>query len=235
MRRLLSLLIVLSSMVSLFTYTVSAEGNNQDDVFLSTAFVAEADCKIETLTSGEYVIILSNTQALQQVGNVQNYKMTTVAIFPDSKDKAVQLVENISLLKQQALTRGSGSYTDEDWFHSSSVCIKSTVNYYTTQFAGLTYGGITSVYVDCSVRNSTILDDISLRMHQEGYTANNGRKTYDQEYDINNWSTTTAPSSWLGVYWEGGVSSLVGAKVTIKVHRGTSNQYTYSFTNNVIE
>ena len=134
-----------------------------------------------------------------------------------------------------ATTRGSGSYTDEGLFHSSSVCVRSTLNYYTKQSQGITFGGITSVYVACSVSNSTILDDVSLCIHQEGFTINDGRKTYDKVYNINNWSSTTAPSSWLPVLWDSGVTSLVGAKVTIKVHRGTSGQYTYSFTNNIIE
>lgn len=235
MKRLCSIFTALLFAISLSTNTVFATENNTEDVFISTTFVAEANCRLEQLGSGENVIILSRTRALEQAGAFQNYETTTVSIFPDSEAETSRLIEDIYSVKRIATTRGSGSYTDEGWYYGSSVCVTSTLNYYTTKSQGITYGGLTSVYVKCSVSNSTILDDISLRIHQEGYTDNDGRKIYDVTYDINNWSTTNAPSSWLGVYWENGVGSLVGARVTITVHRGTSKQYTYSLVNNIIE
>ncbi len=215
--------------------TVFATDNTQNNTFISKAFIVEADYQVIQLDSGENVILLSKTQELEQTGTMRNYESTIVAMFPDSQLETINLIDDISSIKQQAAARGYGSYTDEGWYHGSTVCVRSTLNYYTTESNGIRYGGMTSVYVACSVHNSTILDDISLRIHQEGFTDSNGRKTYEETYDINNWSTTTAPSSWVPVLWEGGVGSLVGARVTITVHRGTSKQYNYSFVNNLVE
>lgn len=148
----------------------------------------------------------------------------------------MQVLDKIEDYKQEIIARGSGSYTDEDLFHGMSLRISSTVYYSTAVVSGITYGGITSVYVNCSVNNSTVIDSLSLQIHQEGFTHNKGLPV---EYDINcaiaNRSTTYTPSNWENVYWSGSVGSLVGAKVTAVVHRGTSSQYAYSFVNNIIE
>ena len=114
------------------------------------------------------------------------------------------------------------------------MCIESTVNYYTFRSYGFKYGEITSVYVKCTVSNSTILDAITLEINQEGPDENKIYKDQNITYSIANWSTTTPPSSWVPVMWSSTHGSIIGATVNITVHRGTSAYYTYSFSNDVL-
>ena len=76
----------------------------------------------------------------------------------------------IRIKQSRSVTRGSGSYSDEKWYHSSSRCIKGMVCYSAVDSAGITYGKITDVYVPCNVVNSTVLDVISFAVGQYGYT-----------------------------------------------------------------
>lgn len=238
MKRLVSTITALMLTIVMCTNIVSAEEmrNNNDNGLSFDAFIKEATCKVEKSSSGQDVIILKKTKQLSSSGDIKSYVDVTTYAVSDSQEQTMRVLDKIEACKQENTVRGSGSYTDEDLFHGMSLRISSTVYYSTAVVSGITYGGITSVYVNCSVNNSTIIDGLSLQIHQEGFPQGKGMPV---EYDINcvisNRSTTNAPSNWEKVYWSGSVGSLVGAKVTAVVHRGTSSQYTYAFVNNIIE
>ena len=234
MKRLLSTLLALSFMLAFPIQNVSAEAQKDDAPSIPTAFVADANYKVERLESGEDMIVLSKTQELDKTGDIHYYETKTFSMISDSSNETAKLIEGISAIKKSAALRGSGSYTDEGWFHGSSVCIESTVNYYTFHSYGFKYGEITSVYVKCSVSNSTILDAISLEICQWGPNEDKDVMEQIATYNIANRSTTTPPSSWVPVIWSSTHGSIIGATVNITVHRGTSAYYTYSFSNDLL-
>lgn len=69
MKRLLSTLLALSFMLAFPIRNVSAEAQKDDASSISTAFVADANYKVERLESGEDMIVLSKTQELDKTGD----------------------------------------------------------------------------------------------------------------------------------------------------------------------
>lgn len=225
---------VLLALVISLTPVSAATIENDEDTSIPIDFLMDADCAIETLPSGEKIVVLSSTKQLLSASNENRFAATTYSIYPDVEEDAEKILTEIHTVKRECATRGSGQYTDDEWFHGQSLHLESTVYYSTTHSGGLTYGKITSVYVKYSVLNSTVVDSLSLHIQQVGFLLGGGRDQFDKIVTISNRSTTTTPSSWEYILWDGSSGSFAGALVTATVHRGTSEQKSYPFPNNLL-
>lgn len=230
-RQIIATLLV-ATLCAMPTYASSSQNN---DMKIPMEFLMESKCYTELIPSGETIVVLTRTKLLSSHSAEKRYETTTYSIYPDSPENIGNIMAEVSAARHKISARGSGSYSDEGWYHGQSLCISSTVNYSTTSYNGLNYGKITSVYVQCSVTNSTVLDSISLHIQQRGFPLGGGSsKSFDKDVSITNGSTTTTPSDWNYILWDATAGSTAGGLVTATVHRGTSGQYSYRFSNNVL-
>ena len=140
------------------------------------------------------------------------------------------MLQDITSIKEtQSAQRGSGLYSDEAWFHGSSLCISGTVYYSTIVVSGITYGKITDVFVSCRVINGTVLDNISLVVGQMGFKPEGG---YERQFEttrnnVANNTTENVANDLPYTKWD--ETSYANARITATVHRGTSSQKSYTF------
>lgn len=227
-----SLILVFSSCFMI----VSAYGySNQEDIVtqdaIPTGFVADATYCVEIDSVGNEFVVLTyrNDVTLGKLRDSRTYEVTTVSILAESDAERERLIQEILNIKEsESAQRGSGTFTDEKWYHSSSLCITGTVYYSTIESAGITYGKITDVYVKCSVINSTILDDISFDVGQYGYTPDGEIRSYQvTKNNVTNRTKVSVSADLPYVKWDD--TSYANARIRATIHRGTSGQYTYTF------
>jgi len=228
-----SLVLVLSSclvIVSAHDYTNQDEIEDQDAIPMS--FVEEATYCIENDSQGNEFVVLTyvNDVTFEKRGDARTYEVTSVSILVESNAERNRLIQEILDIKEsKSSQRASGTFTDEKWFHSSSLCITGTVYYSLITTDKLTYGKITDVYVECSVVNRTVLDDISFVVGQYGHTPEGGLAgAYEAvRNNVANRSITSVSNDLPYVHWDH--PSYANVRINATIHRGTSGQYTYSF------
>ncbi len=223
-------------MLGVFSIQTNADDNTKENNGLTLDYILNAELNIEDNGIDNPIIVLSQNKIISSCYGITNYEVKNISIITDSKEQFEKVLLGINDTKALYATNAGGTATDGDWFHGMSLYISSTIAYSTFNARGLKWGKINSVTVDCSMLNSTVLDSLSLTIHQYGYYyEGSGRITNETTQDILNHSTTLTPLTWNNIYWAQGIESLVGAKVVAKVHRGASSQYTYSFSNTIIE
>lgn len=199
---------------------------------IPASFVADATYHIEVDSLGNEFIVLTCSQDLspERLREARTSEVTTVCILAESDETRDRLIQEIIRIKEsESVQRASGSYTDQKWFHGSSLCVTSTVYYSTIVSAGITYGKITSVYVECSVINGTVIDNIAFDVGQYGYTPSGGlARVYETpKTNIANRSTVNVADDLPYVFWND--PSFANARIYVTVHRGTSSQSKYTF------
>ena len=230
---LVALALIFSSRMFFFPaygYSEQTSAGNQD--YIPMDIVAEASCYVESDAAGNQFVVLTyvNDVTLSKTGDRRNYEATTLAILAESDAERERLIQDIMRIKQSgSANRATGSYSDEKWYHSSSLCIEGTVYYSTVDSAGITYGKITDVYVQCNVVNSTVLDGISFVVGQYGYTLEgDAPRVYEvTKNNVGNRSTTSVSEELPYIKWDD--TSFANACISATIHRGTSSQYTYTF------
>lgn len=235
MKRAICIFISLVLVFSSCFMIVSARSySNQEDTqdAIPMSIVADAAYCVEIDSAGNEFVVLTcrNDVTLGKLGDSRIYEVTTVAILAESAAERERLIQEILDIKEsKSNQRGSGSFTDEKWYHSTSLCISGTVYYSTIESAGITYGKITDVYVKCSVVNSTVIDDISFDVGQYGYTPNGGSiRTYVvTKNNVTNRTKVSVSADLPYVKWDD--TSYANARIRATIHRGTSGQYTYTF------
>ena len=199
-----------------------------DLVFMTPQFIADSEYTVKKDSSGETIIILSDVKpAYSEARSMRNYfTKTSVAILPSDEKEAIKIIDNI-----KAFRRGSGGYTEDGWFYSSSVYLKSTVNYFTEIGSdGLTYGGITDVTISSSTNSGTSISSMTLRMGQNGWRENGGYADQQTSFNATTSRSFSAPSSWAKVLWDG--SGFVGANLDCTAER-QGGQSTFTLYNSV--
>lgn len=228
-----SLILILSSclvVVSAYDYTDQDEIEDQNAI--PTSFVEQSTYRTEIDSQGNEFIVLTIEKdvTLEKRGGTRTYKITSVSILAESDADRDRLIQEILDIKESKLgQRAYGTFTDEKWFHGSSLCITGTVYYSTITTDKFTYGKITDVYIECSVVNSTVLDNISFTVGQYGHTPEGGlARSYEAvRNNVANRSTTSVSNDLPYVDWAH--PSYANVRINATIHRGTSGQYTYSF------
>lgn len=108
-------MLLFASVCNINAYAVGAQPK------VSEKFVAEAECSVERDSNGGMVITLTDMQPLMSAAfrsGVNEFTKTTVAILPEDETQGREILDNI-----ESLRRGSGGYTEDDWFYGSSVYI----------------------------------------------------------------------------------------------------------------
>lgn len=237
MKRIISfvvsfVLLFSSHLVFVPTYAYSTEIETGNQTGLPTSFVADAAYHVEVDSMGNEFVVLtySHDTALGTLRNSKISEVTKVSILADTEADRDRLIQDILRIKEsKSAQRASGSFTDEKWFHGSSLCITGTVYYSTIVSAGITYGKITDVYVKCSVINGTVLDNIAFDVGQYGHTQNGGvPRVYEvPKTNIANRATVSVAADLPYVFWND--PSFANARIYVTVHRGTSSQTEYTF------
>lgn len=220
--------IVFAIILALTINTNIAFANGSETKFLTPQFVEKAEYSLEKDSSGKTVIILTDVEPLNSRANsdTNHFSKTSVAILPSSEKETAKIIENIKTLR-----RGSGSYTEDDWFYGSSVYLKSTVNYFTEVGSdGLTYGGITNVTISSSTNSGTSISSMTLSMGQLGWREGGGYANQQTSFNAITARSFSAPSSWGYVLWDG--SGDVGANLECTAER-QGGQSTFTLYNSV--
>ena len=196
---------------------------------LTNRFVAESTATRTTDGSGDPVIILEHNKIKGNLRNAgtDNVK-TTVAIFPENESVADAMMSSIN-----NLTAGSGTHTEDEWFHGSSVHVTSTI-YYTSAMINLNrFAAITKVVVSIYCINGTTVPSLTVLLGQIGIDEN-GIMRYNQRKEISSTSAGTfyPPSSWVRINLDAGVSSPLAGHVTFIAQR-PAGQRTYTLYNYV--
>lgn len=222
-----SIIIVLMAMNMVFLSLAKVE--EKSTVTLSKKIITESQLSVAYDNSGGRIIILTNEEQLPMHSRSveKRYKTTVVAILPENEQAADEIIANIRSVRD-----GSGHYTEDNWYFSSSVYLESTV-YWTTipynEFFNLAL--LTNVDIACRTNSGSTVDSMDLQMYSSG-TGLDGRfheqeKTFNAKYE----TSFVAPSSWVPVDKSGGLFAL-GARLTATATRPNGSSATFTLTNN---